>query len=67
MKDIMSMTGKGYKHSGAHCFPPVPKTAELTPRLCCSLFNSENKFMGDQLSILDSYYFQQIPYTFCGH
>lgn len=50
MKDITSMTGKGYKHSRAHCFAPVPKPAELTPRLYCSLFNSVNKFMGDQLS-----------------
>lgn len=50
MKDIMSMTCKGYKHNRARCFPRVPKTAELTPRLYCSLFNSENKFMGDQPS-----------------
>lgn len=65
------MTGKCYKHSRAHCFPPVPKTAELTPGLYCGLFNSENKFMGDQPSsssqFLTATIFSKYTPWFFGH
>lgn len=58
-------------NSGAHRFPPVPKTAELTPRIYYNLFNSENKFMGGQSSsciqLLTDTLFSKCPICFFGH
>lgn len=71
IKNITRMTGKCCKHSRAHCFPPVPKTAELTPGLYCGLLNSENKFMGDQPSsspqFLTATIFSKYTLWFFGH